>query len=90
MNRLRANRATTCIYLQIKRMDETYFILCDEYDLVEALKARVLNVLAQTGFEMERAEEPMTTEDIRLYLKKRVSSSTHITSFCFFKQFHHL
>ncbi len=46
MNRLRANRATTCIYLQIKRMDETYFILCDEYDLVEALKARVLNVLA--------------------------------------------
>ena len=73
MNRLRANRATTCIYLQIKRLNETFFILCDEYDPVETLKGRILNVLEQIGFEFDRAEEPMTTEDIRLYLKKRVS-----------------
>ena len=50
MNRLRAARATTCIYLQIKRGNETYFVLCDEYDPVESLASRILNVLEQTGF----------------------------------------
>ena len=73
MNRLRAARPTTCIYIQIKRLSETYFILCDEYDPVESLKGRVLNVLQQIGFSLERAEEPLSTEDLRLMLKKRVS-----------------
>ena len=73
MDRLRATRPTTCIYVQVKRNNETYFVLCDEYDLVEAVKARILNVLEQVGFQLERAEEPLTTEDIRLCLKKRVS-----------------
>ena len=79
MNRLRAARPTTCIYLQIKRHAETYFVLCDEYDPVESLKGRVLNILEQTGFSLDRSEEPLTTEDIRLCLKKRVStfSSEH-------------
>ena len=49
MNRLRAARATTCIYLQIKRGNETFFVLCDEYDLVESLSSRILNVLQQIG-----------------------------------------
>ena len=73
MNRLRAARPTTCIYIQIKRNKDTYFILCDEYDPVESLKSRILNVLEQSGFVLERMEEPMTTDDFRLCLKKRVS-----------------
>ena len=73
MNRLRAARPTTCIYIQIKRLAETYFVLCDEYDPVESLKGRILNVMEQIGFTLERAEEPLATEDIRLMLKKRVS-----------------
>jgi len=73
MNRLRAARPTTCIYLQIKRYSETYFVLCDEYDPVESLKSRVLNILVQVGHQNTQAEEPLTTEDIRLSLKKRVS-----------------
>ena len=45
MNRLRARRATTCIYVQIKRLSDTHFILCDEYDPVESVKSRLLSVL---------------------------------------------
>ena len=50
MNRLRAQRPTTCIYLQIKRGVETYFVLCDEYDPVESLLSRILTILEQIGF----------------------------------------
>ena len=79
MDRLRAARPTTCIYVQVKRHNETYFILCDEYDPVESVKARVLNVLEQTGFsKLKGAEEALTTEDIRLHLKKRVSKTKSI------------
>ena len=81
MNRLRAQRATTCIYLQIKRLNETYFVLCDEYDPVESLKSRILSVLGQVGFDMQMGEEMMTTEDIRLYLKRRVSLNSYILLF---------
>ena len=73
MIKSRASRATTCIYIQVKRGNETYFVLADEYDLVEAVKARLLNLLAEIGFTLERQEEPLTTEDLRLYLKRRVS-----------------
>ena len=45
MNRLRAKRPTTCIYVQVRRQAETHFILCDEYDLVESVKSRLLEVL---------------------------------------------
>ena len=79
MNRLREGRATTCIYVQIKRGTETYFVLCDEYDLVESVKSRVIGVLNQIGFELERAEEPLSTEDVRLYLKRRVSKRAAVS-----------
>jgi len=38
-------RATTAIYIRVKRFEETYFILCDEYETVESLKGRLLVVL---------------------------------------------
>ncbi len=78
MNRLRANRATTCIYLQIKRASETFFVLCDEYDMVESLKSRVLNILEQINFAMDpRGEEPLTTDDFLLSMRRRVSKLNH-------------
>ena len=39
------DRATTAIYIRIKRFDETYFLLCDEYETIESLKNRLLIVL---------------------------------------------
>jgi hypothetical protein len=39
------DRATTAIHVRIKRFAETYFLLCDEYETIESLKARLLVVL---------------------------------------------
>ena len=67
-------RATTAIYVRIKRYDETHFIICDEYETVDKLKGRLLCELEQIGFKVDpRAEDPLTTEDIRLCKQKRVS-----------------
>jgi hypothetical protein len=41
----RQKKATTAIYVQVKRFDETYFVLCDENESVELLKGRVLTQL---------------------------------------------
>ena len=76
MYTLRANRPTTVIYIQVRRYEETYFLLCDEYDPVESVKSRILTMLEQTGFKLDRQEEPLTTDDLRLHLKKRVSSGS--------------
>ena len=80
MNRLRAKRPTTCIYVQIRRGADTHFILCDEYDLVESVKSRVLGVLEQIGFQWA-GEEPITTDDIRLCVSRRVSTTPVLGSF---------
>jgi len=44
----------TAIYVRVKRFDETYFILCDEYETIETLKGRVLAILNQKGFKMPK------------------------------------
>ena len=68
-------RATTAIYVRVKRYAETHFILVDEYETVDALKGRLLGALEQIGFKLDpRGEEPMTIEDIRLFNKRRVST----------------
>ena len=38
-------RATTAIYVRVKRYTETHFILVDEYETVDALKGRLLGAL---------------------------------------------
>ena len=69
-------RATTAIYVRVKRYSETHFVLCDEYEIVDKLKGRLLIMLEQIGFKLQgQGEDPLTTEDIRLCNKKRVSSS---------------
>ena len=59
--------------MRVKRGDETYFLLCDEYETVESLKGRFLLVLDQLNFQLPKQEEPFTTDDIRFCIKNRVS-----------------
>ena len=74
-------RATTAIYVRVKRFTETHFILVDEYETVDALKGRLLGALEQIGFKLDpRGEEPMTIEDIRLFNKRRVSTQIFIVT----------
>ena len=35
----------SAIHVRIKRFEETFFILCDEYETVQTLKSRLLHVL---------------------------------------------
>ena len=65
--------ATTAICIRVKRYAETFFILCDEYETVENLKGRMLTAFNKIGFTQPKQEEPLTTDDIRLCIKNRVS-----------------
>ena len=35
----------SAIHVRVKRFDKTFFILCDEYETVQTLKSRVIDVL---------------------------------------------
>ena len=48
------NKFDTAIAVRIKRFDETFFIMCDEYEKVSTLKMRVLALLDQIGFQMPK------------------------------------
>lgn len=74
MNFVSSERPTTAIYIRIKRNDDTFFLLCDEYETVESLKNRVLNVLLKMKLQLPKQEEPFIVDDIRLYIKNRVSN----------------
>ena len=73
-------RATTAIHVRVRRFDpiekmfQTYFLLCDEYELVETLKARVLILMKELKFTLKGQEEELCTDDIRLNLEMRVSA----------------
>jgi len=67
------NRANTAICIRVKRFAETYFVLCDEYETVENLKGRMLSIFNKIGFTLPKAEEPLSTDDIRFCIKNRVS-----------------
>ena len=67
-------RATTAIYIRVKRLAETYFVLCDEYETVESVKGRLVLVLEKIKFTLPKQEEPLSCDDIRLCLKNRVRS----------------
>ena len=34
----------TAIHVRVKRFDKTFFILCDEYETVQTLKGRVIDI----------------------------------------------
>ena len=57
--RFGAARATTAIHIRVKRHNDTYFILCDEYETVDSVKGRLLLVLDKIGFKLPKQEEPL-------------------------------
>ena len=77
-------RATTSIYIRVKRFAETYFILCDEYETIESLKNRLIVVLQRMKFELPKQEEPFTVDDLRFCIKNRVSFNFHFDRICRF------
>ena len=78
-------RATTSIYIRVKRFAETYFILCDEYETIESLKNRLIVVLQRMKFELPKQEEPFTVDDLRFCIKNRVSFNFHFDRICRFQ-----
>lgn len=73
MDFIPSDRPTTAIYIRIKRQNDTFFLLCDEYETVESLKNRILLVLGKMGLQLPKQEEPFCIDDIRLWLRNRVS-----------------
>ena len=61
--------------MRIKRFNDTFFVVCDEFETVQTLKGRFLAILDQIGFKMDKQEEDLTVDDIRFNLKKRVSNA---------------
>ena len=74
MDFLEPGRPTTAIYIRIKRFNDTFFLLCDEYETIESLKNRLLVVMQKMGLQLPKQEEPFIVDDVRLYLKNRVSN----------------
>ena len=52
--RKQVNKYDTAIHVRIRRFEETFFILCDEYETVHTLKTRILVVLNQIGFKLPK------------------------------------
>jgi len=75
MDFISSDRPTTAIHIRVKRQNDTFFLLCDEYETVESLKNRLLLVLGKMGMQLPKQEEPFCVDDIRLWLKNRVSAS---------------
>ncbi len=73
MQKKNKNMFDTAIYVRIKRFDQPFFVLCDEYETVQTLKVRLLVILDQIGFKMPKQEEDLKPEDLRLTIKNRVS-----------------
>ena len=65
------NPFDTAIYVRVKRFNDTFFVLCDEYEEVGTFKLRVIDYFLQTG--AVKLPEDVTTEDIRLTIKNRVT-----------------
>ena len=62
----------TAIHVRVRRFEETFFILCDEYETVQTLKGRILVVLNQIGFKLPKQTGDLGPDELRLCLQKRV------------------
>ena len=68
------NPFDTAICVRVKRHAQTFFVIIDEYEPVQALKTKLLYL-----FDNARTfafEEPLQEEDLRLTIKNRVSTPT--------------
>ena len=68
------NPYDTAIFVRVKRFNDTFFILCDEYEDVGAFKARILEYFRQT--QAVKLHDEFTIDDIRLTIKNRVLENT--------------
>ena len=69
MSEAAKNPFDTAIYVRVKRMAETFFVLCDEYEEVAAFKGRVMDYLQQSGAKLP---DDFSIDDVRLTIKNRV------------------
>ena len=58
--------------MRVKHLDDTFFVLCDEFEEVAAFKGRILDIIQQTG--SIKVGDDFSTDDIRLYVRNRVSN----------------
>ena len=68
------NPFDTAIYVRVKRFNDTFFVLCDEYEDVGALKGRILEYFIQT--QAVKLPEEVSIDDLRLTIKNRVLENT--------------
>jgi hypothetical protein len=61
------------MFVQVKRADSSFLILADEYETVESLKRRLLDVLLKTKLTMKGYDAPFTIDDLCLNEQNRVS-----------------
>ena len=69
-----ANPNDTAIFVRVKHLNDTFFVLCDEYEEVAAFKGRVMHYLHQT--QAIKLHEDFSIEDIRLTIKNRILENT--------------
>lgn len=54
------------MYVQVKRVDSSFFILADEYETIESFKRRLLDVLLKAKLTFKGYDEPFKVEDLNL------------------------
>ena len=50
MPRKEENKFDSAITVRMKRYDQTFFIVCSEYESVGALKGRIIDAMNQSGY----------------------------------------
>ena len=65
------NPFDTAIYVRVKRFNDTFFVLCDEYEDVGTFKGHLLDYFIQTN--AIKMHDDFSIEDIRLTLRNRVT-----------------
>ena len=76
MGRRETNKYDTAITVRVKRFENTFFILCDEYESVNCLAGRMLSILEQMDFRFKDQETPFTNEDVRFCERNRILDPT--------------
>eukprot|EP00347_Sterkiella_histriomuscorum_P001832 403370507 len=70
MSGAKMNPYDTAVYVRVKRRDQTFFVLCDEFEEVAAFKGRLIDIFQQTN--AVKVGDDFSTDDIRLYIRNRL------------------
>ena len=68
------NPFDTAIYVRVKRFNDTFFVLCDEYEDVGTFKGRILEYFQQT--QAVKLPDDVSIDDLRLTIRNRVLENT--------------